>query len=126
MVEFCVELDQTSKTFKLASPLELHSQVLTVPRCQHPPATAQEPAHARSPAATLVPFRHPGVSETGAWQDAALPQHHERSQEGCPGLLHTPGAGPGGISTTGITPKRWHNKLKARTVFPHYGTLCSH
>lgn len=134
MAESCVELDQTAKGFKLASPLaimELSSHVPTAPRCQHPLVTAQEPAHTRSPAPVPVSLRHPSVSETGAWQDAALRQHHEHSQEGCLDLLHTPGAwevlaGPGGISKTGFTPKHRQNRLKARTVFSCYSTLCSH
>lgn len=131
MAESCVELDQTTKRFKLASPLELHSRVLTVPRHQQPPVTAWDSAHMRSPAAVPLPFHHLGVSKTGAWQDAALPWHHEWSQEGCPDLLHPPGAcmllaGPGGISKTYVTPKYWHNRLKARNVFPDYCTLCNH
>ena len=134
MAESCVELDQTAKRFKLACPLaitELRSQVPTAPKCQRPLVTAWEPAHVRSPAAIPVPLHHLGVSETGAWQDAALPQRHEWSQEGCPNFLHAPGAwgllaGPGGISKTGTTPKHWQNKLKARTIFPRYCTLCSH
>lgn len=134
MAESCVELDQTAKRFKLASPLavmELCSQVPTAPRHQRPLVTTLELPHARSPAATPVPSHHLGVSETGARQGAALHQHHERSQEGSPDLLHSPRAwellaGPGGISKTGITPKHWQKRVKARTVFPCYCTLCSH
>lgn len=117
---------------RAASPLaimELRSQVPPTLGCQRPLVTAR--AHARSPAAIPLPLHYLRISKTEAWQDAALPQHHAQSQEGRPDLLHAPGAcgllaGPGGILKTGVTSKRWQNKLKAGTVFPQYCTLFSH
>lgn len=72
----------TRQGFKLASPLaiaELCSQVPNAPRCHCPLVTVWAPAHART-AAIPVPLHHPGVCETGPWEDAALPWHHEWSQ----------------------------------------------
>lgn len=119
---------------KLPSPLAragLCSQVTDAPRFHCPLATVTAWGPDLAGAAAIpVPLHHPGACETGAWEDAALPWHHEWSQEGCPDLLPTPGAwrlpaGPAGILETGITPEQWQNRLKARTVFP-YCTLCSH
>lgn len=66
----------------------------------------------------------------GAWEGAALPWHHQWSQEGCPDLPPTPEAwrllaGPAGTLEAGIAPEQWQNRLKARIVFP-YCTLHCH
>lgn len=82
MAESCVELDETAKRFKPASPLELHGQVTTAPRCQHPPVTAWEPVTIR--------FPHPRQQHR-SMAGCCPSRHHTQSQEGCPDLPHSPG-----------------------------------
>jgi len=62
MAESCVELDQTAKRSKLASPLELRSQVSTAPRCQHP---LRQPGSLRT-RGVLLPSQSPAI----AWAPA--------------------------------------------------------